>query len=170
MAKAPRATKLKRGRDMCRISAWPWKMDWHALIPVRKNCDSSARPSAFVRANFISLQMEGTSSSPATPQMWWRWYLMMRDRPRSRSSAAERASTADIVTATTPYIVAAIDALTADRIIVGRSTFGLPPASSLGLLLLLPPPPGTDPSPSLAPLGPPPPPPPMGRVLPRRWL
>ena len=43
------------------------KSDRHALIPIRKNWDSSARPSIFIRANVISLQMEGTPLYPATP-------------------------------------------------------------------------------------------------------
>ena len=39
----------------------PWKSYRHVLIPARKNWDRSARPSAFVRANSVFIQMEGTS-------------------------------------------------------------------------------------------------------------
>ena len=67
MVKAPLVTKLKRWREICRRSACPWNSDRHELIPVRKNWESSDRPYAFIRANAISLQMEGMSLSPAMP-------------------------------------------------------------------------------------------------------
>ena len=67
---------------------------------------------------------------------------MMSERLHPRSSAAAQASTAAVVTAATPYMAAAINALTADRMIEGRSTEGLTLAPSPGLLLLLPLPPG----------------------------
>ena len=155
---------------MCRRSACPWNYDRHMLIPVRKNWESSARPSAFVRDNAISIQMEGTYFSPSTPQMWRRCACMMGEMPRPRSSAAERASTAAVVTAATPCMDAAIDASAADQMIAGRSTTGLPPPPRLRLPPL--PPPG--PVPLLLPLPPPtlllPPPPPPRRTPPSPGL
>ena len=74
---------------------------------------------------------------------------MRRERPRPLSSAAEQASTADVVTAATPCMAAAIYSSTANQMITGRSTEGLLPASRLELLLLMSLPPG---------MGPPPPP------------
>ena len=149
---------------MCRISACPWNSYRHTLIPVRKNWESIASPSAFVRTNTISLQVEGTSLSPATPQMWRRCARMMGERPRPRLSDVERASTAVVLKASTPCMDSAIDASTAYRMIAGRSTTGLPLPPRPGLPLL--PPPGPGPPPPPPPLIPPSPPPPLGRTTP----
>ena len=89
---------------------------------------------------------------------------MMRERPRPRMSAVERASTAAAVTAVTPCTAAAIDASTADQIIAERSTEELPPAIRPGLLLLPPLPPGPGPPPLPAPPAQLPPPPLVGRT------
>ena len=77
MVKAPLVIKLKRGREMCRRYARLLNYNSHALISVKKNWESSASPSTFVCANTISLQMEGTSSSPTRKLMWQRYTCMM---------------------------------------------------------------------------------------------
>ena len=47
------------------------------LISVKKTWESSTRPSVFVRANNVSLHIEGDSLYPLTLQMWQRFARMM---------------------------------------------------------------------------------------------
>ena len=91
---------------------------------------------------------------------------MMGERLHPRSSSADCASTAAVVTAAMPCRDAEIDASTADQMIAGRSTKGPPPPTRPVLTLLPPPrkgppttpplllPPPTTPPPRRTPLSP----------------